>query len=1000
MRSSAVGLVLVVAFLLALASNAGLAQSLRPILVVRVEDGKVEKTEPLALTAFHVDTRILGFLAETRMTMTFSNPHNRVLAGDLYFPLPEGATVSGYALDINGVMVDGVVVEKQKGRQVYEKIVRMGIDPGLVEWVKGNSFKTRVFPIPAKGERTIRVDYTSEVDGEAFRVPLAFKDKVGDFKLRIEVAKAASAPAAEPGAPVELAFAKRGESYVAETAVKDADLAKDIVIRLAGAAEPKVLVEKAADGNVYFCVNDLPEKHARTLEKMIPSVPNRITLFWDASGSREKADHEKEFAFLRAYFGQPHLGKTTVEVDLVLFRDTAAKPERFVIKDGDVAGLVERLKAVKYDGGTQMASVAPGVAPPADFCLLFTDGISNFGQEDPGDLGAPVYVVSSGAANHPFLRCIAMKTGGVYFNLDRVQPAEAGHSVGIPSYAFLSASTDEAQARHIYPQTSEPAGRRVAVVGQLYGEKATVTLRYGSAGKPQNTLQYEVALAGAAEGDLLRRFWAQKKLEDLMIRAEKNADEITKLGKEHGIVTPGTSLIVLDSLEQYVEHGIRPPKSLPEMRAKWEEIIEARGREREKNEKEKIDRVVALWQERVKWWEMEFKYPKNFKYQEPKEKGGNGGGGRFAGAPEGVVRAAAPAPAALPAREPTADAPPAREERGGDADRMVLLTNGTRSMDAAGGQDASKADTDAGVAAEPGIAIKAWDPKTPYLDALKAAPRDKVFAVYLEQRKEFGGSPAFFLDCADFLLKQNEPALAMQVLSNVAEMELENPALLRILAHRLAQLGRPDLAAMLFEEVLRLRPEEPQSYRDLALVLAQQKEYRRAIELLYKVVLGKWDRFEGIELIALMELNALIPKAKSAGVADVPVDPRLVKLLDVDIRIVLTWDADMTDIDLWVTEPSGEKAFYGHQRTTIGGNVSRDFTQGYGPEEYCLRKAMTGGYKVQADYYGSGAPTLSGAVTLQLDIFTNYGRPNEQRRSITRRLTEKKEVIDIGEIEF
>jgi regulator of sirC expression with transglutaminase-like and TPR domain len=40
---------------------------------------------------------------------------------------------------------------------------------------------------------------------------------------------------------------------------------------------------------------------------------------------------------------------------------------------------------------------------------------------------------------------------------------------------------------------------------------------------------------------------------------------------------------------------------------------------------------------------------------------------------------------------------------------------------------------------------------------------------------------------------------------------------------------------MLFEEVLRLRPEEPQSYRDLALVLARQGQYERAIELLYKV---------------------------------------------------------------------------------------------------------------------------------------------------------------------
>jgi uncharacterized protein YfaP (DUF2135 family) len=42
---------------------------------------------------------------------------------------------------------------------------------------------------------------------------------------------------------------------------------------------------------------------------------------------------------------------------------------------------------------------------------------------------------------------------------------------------------------------------------------------------------------------------------------------------------------------------------------------------------------------------------------------------------------------------------------------------------------------------------------------------------------------------------------------------------------------------------------------------------------------------------------------------------------------MMTWHADNTDIDLWVTEPSGEKAYYGHNCTTIGGLVSRDFTK-------------------------------------------------------------------------
>jgi tetratricopeptide (TPR) repeat protein len=312
-------------------------------------------------------------------------------------------------------------------------------------------------------------------------------------------------------------------------------------------------------------------------------------------------------------------------------------------------------------------------------------------------------------------------------------------------------------------------------------------------------------------------------------------------------------------------------------------------------------------------------------------------------------------------------------------------------------------DGKAAVGRGPGIELKPWDPKTPYLAELKRVGPQRAYATYLELRKEYGASPAYFLDCGEFFLKAGEKALALRVLSNIVELELENAPLLRVLAHKLSQAGELELARTLFEEALRLRPEEPQSTRDLALVLADLKQYPRAAELLVKVVMGAWDgRFPEIELIALDELNAMLPKAKAAGV-DVDalgIDKRLVRLLDVDVRIILTWDADATDMDLWVIEPSGEKAFYGHRGTTIGGNVSCDFTGGYGPEEYMVRKAMAGKYQIKANYYGSRAAQLIGSVTLQVDVFTNYGRPNEERKRLTIRLTEQKEVIDVGEIAF
>ena len=51
-------------------------------------------------------------------------------------------------------------------------------------------------------------------------------------------------------------------------------------------------------------------------------------------------------------------------------------------------------------------------------------------------------------------------------------------------------------------------------------------------------------------------------------------------------------------------------------------------------------------------------------------------------------------------------------------------------------------------------------------------------------------------------------------------------------------------------------------------------------------------------------------------------------------------------------------------------------------------------------FFGSSAQQLTGAVTLQVEIFTNYGRPDEKKQTVTVRLTERKETIDIGEVKF
>jgi uncharacterized protein YfaP (DUF2135 family) len=146
------------------------------------------------------------------------------------------------------------------------------------------------------------------------------------------------------------------------------------------------------------------------------------------------------------------------------------------------------------------------------------------------------------------------------------------------------------------------------------------------------------------------------------------------------------------------------------------------------------------------------------------------------------------------------------------------------------------------------------------------------------------------------------------------------------------------------------------------------------------------------------ELNAVAATADTKPDTSA-IDPRLLKNLPLDLRTVLTWDADNTDIDLWVTDPNGEKAYYGHQLTYQGGRMSQDFTGGYGPEEFSLKNAKPGKYKIEAQFYGHRQQVVAGATTLQLKLQTNFGKSGAAEKLITLRLAGQREMVYVGEFE-
>ncbi|HEU6455247.1 MAG TPA: VIT domain-containing protein, partial [Roseateles sp.] len=112
-----------------------------------------EATQPLQLKQVQLRTTLAGTQADTQLELVVRNPNPRVLEATLEFPLAEGQGVTGFALDINGELVSAVPVPKDKGRQVFDDVTRQRVDPALLERTAGNSFKLRIYPLPAGGER-------------------------------------------------------------------------------------------------------------------------------------------------------------------------------------------------------------------------------------------------------------------------------------------------------------------------------------------------------------------------------------------------------------------------------------------------------------------------------------------------------------------------------------------------------------------------------------------------------------------------------------------------------------------------------------------------------------------------------------------------------------------------------------------------------------------------------------------------------------------------------
>ena len=942
-----------------------------PLLVVP------EARLPIQLARVQVDAEVVGLAARTRIEMEFRNPNDRALEGELQFPLRPGQAITGFALDIDGELRPAVPVEKAKGRQVFEDVTRTRVDPALLEVTGGNNYKLRVYPLPARGTRRVVLEIAetlmrSDRAGRSvldYQLPLQFGQSVQRLDAAVRF------PGADPVTVKavlgsERVAVQRGVDGVPAVALTRTGYTSGRILQVtvpAGASQSFVSTQSYRDASYFYA--ELPV----ALKSQPRPAPANLAIVWDASGSGAARDHARELAVLDGYFK----ALDSVAVQLLLVRDVAEPVQRFQVTRGDWRTLREQLEKVVYDGATNMGAMA--VPDGATQALLFTDGLGNFGGLTMPASGVPLHALSSSiSADATLLRHAAEASGGTLVDLLRVSAPDAVRELRTTRTRLAGLRANG--ATDLVSAGAYPENGRLVVAGRLTGPAAEVELDVEAPDGTRATRRFSVAGASVAQSEkmpLAAYRWAALKLAALEVDRERNRSAIRRLGTKFGLLTAETSLIVLDAVADYARYEIEPPES---MRAVYERLM-AQKRDRNLNERAThLERIAARFVARQAWWDKEF--PKG---EPPQPKPvtparGPGAGMAMPSAPAPMAMAPRPAPVPAPAAMP----PPAPAV---SARMSATPAQGAAAAAATGPAPAS-------------IQLRKWLPDAPYARRLREARIEDMYAVYLDERPSYLSSTAFFLDAADILLQRGQTALGLRVLSNLAEMNLENRQILRILAYRLKQAGQVKLALPVLQKVLVLSPDEPQSWRDLGLALAEDGQSQAAVDQLWEVVARPWNnRFPDIELIALGELNAINAGVVAAGQPALDtsaMDTRLLRNLPVDVRAVLSWDADNTDIDLWVIDPNGERAYYGRQLTYQGGRMSNDFTGGYGPEEFVLRDAKPGTYTVKAEFYGHNQQIVAPATTLMLRLSTGFGTPAQKDENIILRLAGKKEEVTVG----
>lgn len=543
---------------------------------------------PLAIRYHRVRVAVRERVAETRVEQTFTNTTGEVLEATYIFPVPDGATVSGFALWINGARQEGELLDSGQARAVYEQIVARMQDPGLVEHIGGNLFRARVFPIQPHSEQRVEIRFTQTLeyqDGVVhYRYPLRTSGPAARAleDLTISADVVSRTPIRAVYSPTHAISVAREDEHRATVGFEEHGATLDRDFDLYYAVQDRdvglsLLTHRPAGEDGYFLAMIAPR--AAITEREIGA--KEVIFVFDTSGSMAGEKIRRAQAaldyMLRRLNPSDRFQLVRFSTDVESFFDGGACVPATTANVARARQFASHMVAA---GGTAihpalqqaLLTARPRQVAMPRIVVFLTDGMPTIGETIPARITADVarwagdarvYVFGVGDdVNTTFLDGVAQQTGGVgdYFRdgAEMEQRLSAFYDrIAYPLFTDLALSFPGLAVYDVYPRDLGHLyrGGQLMVVGRYRGEGRSELALEGrvASERERQRFAYPVTFPAHEErNDFLPRIWATRKIGFLLDTIRLNGerpelrDEVVALARTFGIVTPYTSYLVVE----------------------------------------------------------------------------------------------------------------------------------------------------------------------------------------------------------------------------------------------------------------------------------------------------------------------------------------------------------------------------------------------------------------------------------------------------------------------